>query len=648
MCGICGIYSRGTAPVNKVKIELMRDIMSLRGPDGYGIHLAENIGLGHRRLSIIDLSSNGSQPMCNENGTIWLVQNGEIYNFEELRYKLTARGHFFRSRSDSEVIIHAYEEWGFSFLHRMRGMFAFGLWDSNLKQLILARDRLGQKPLFYSEANGQVYFASDIKSILSGLESDPELCSSALDSYLSYIVIPHHQTIFKNIRKVHPGTYLVFDKGGKRTVQYWNLSFENKVHISETELMEETEEKLNRAVKIRLKSDVPLGVFLSGGIDSGLVTAFASEHSTQTLKTFSIGFEEETHNELPYARAIAKKYGTDHSEIIIKANIIGNLLKCVWNHGEPFGDSSAIPSYLVAQAASDFVKVVLTGDGGDESFGGYDRTLNVHKSSKWHRFLPHSVRRSLLRAVDSISYSEYPTSNSHKSNGYFSQGARRLKHNLINVKEGYYTHIHTMGWINQRDQLYSREFRSRLSDHNPKRYTDHLFYECKDLSATDQALYADFKFGLPDDYLVKMDIATMSNSIEARSPFVDQELVEFAATIPSEIKLKGNSQMYILKQIGKKYLPEEAVFRQKWGFGIPLAVWMRTKYKKLIKRILLSDNARSRRLYNFSYLEKYLENFFMTEQGNEHRIWTLLVLELWHLMFIDKVMKPTDSLHDFL
>ncbi len=640
MCGICGIYNKGNAPVLHEDILKMREIMIDRGPDDAGIYIGNHIGLGHRRLSIIDLSEAARQPMCNEDEQVWVVFNGEIYNFVELREKLVKAGHFFRSKSDSEVIIHGYEEWGEQIFEKMNGMFAIAIWDARKERLILSRDRIGKKPLFYTEAQGSVVFASDIKSIInSNCVYNLEIDEEAIDCYLAHICIPQAHTIFKGIKKVQPAHYMIFDKTKTVSERYWYLSFKSKIFIDEDEYIEEAETLLRTAIKDRLMSDVPLGVFLSGGVDSSLVVALMSHLSNEKVKTFSVGFDYQPFNELPYAKKVSDTYNTDHREIIISDKYVNILPKLVWNYGEPFADSSAIPSYFISKAAREFVKVSLVGDGGDEAFAGYDRTQIAYRALTYRKVVPQFISKTFLSPFFNIfgNYTDkiYPLNRIRFYENYTAESTRLRYKNL-------------MGNIYEREKYYSEQFKGRLGTHHPAHVYEE-FYDFSDgIDEIDKVLSVDYNTILPDDYEVKMDIASMSNSLEVRAPFLDYRIMELASQIPSRKKIRLRQSKYLLKTLAEKYVPKENIYRPKGGFAMPVGDWFRRELKAYLYKIVLSEKAKSRGYFNYDYI-KHIVNEHMEGKGyHVHKLWSLLWLEIWHRMFIDKVITRDNVLEDFL
>jgi asparagine synthase (glutamine-hydrolysing) len=651
MCGVCGELDLEGKTVRYKTLEGMCDMLVHRGPDDEGavffrdglpIELGKplptgleeknfEVGLGHRRLSIIDLSEAAHQPMANEDGQIWVVYNGEIYNYQGLREQLEKKGHVFKSRSDTEVILHAYEEWGVECLNRFRGMFAFGLWDNRVRRLFLARDRLGKKPLVYSQRNGRFAFASEIKALLQVPWVERRVNPLAIHHYLTYQYIPSPETIFQSINKLPPAHYLLCDsKGHIRVERYWKLdgSAEKKSPSDLEGLSRIIKEKLEESVKLRLISDVPLGAFLSGGIDSSLIVGIMAKNGGPPVKTFSIGFEEQDFSELTYARLVAKHFATDHNEFVVRPDAIEILPKLVWYYNEPFGDSSAIPTYYVSKMTSNHVKVVLTGDAGDENFAGYPRYLRS-KYVSWFTQLPEKLRRKLLPdflRLLSISPWRRKTLNRladfmemlspHQGRNY----AEQIK--IFNEME--------------RKSLYTEEFLREVIEEDPLDYLIEKYEEADTKDPLEKLLFLDMTTYLPEDLLVKVDIATMANSLEARVPFLDHELVEEVAKIPFRLKLRGSTAKYILKKAYSDFLPETILKRKKMGFGVPLARWFRKELKEFSREILLDPQTLGRGYFKKEGIERMLDDHTRERYDHSAKIWALLFLEMWFGVFVDK------------
>lgn len=638
MCGICGIYDRIHPEVDPDILLRMRDVMIARGPDDAGVHLAPHIGLGHRRLSIIDVSPAGHQPMTNEDGSIWITFNGEIYNFSGLRELLAGKGHVFRSLSDTEVLIHGYEEWGIEgLLSKINGMFAFALWDSKAEELFLARDRLGIKPLFYLEQGGKVYFSSDIKSIYLACGRELSLNLNAIDDFLYSGCIPQECSVFEDVRKVLPAHYISFKKNATSAIEYWHLSFSKKLKMDENEYLDELENRLIFAVRSRMISDVPIGAFLSGGVDSSLVVAMMAIQSTSPIKTFSMGVREESYNELKYARMVAGRYSTDHHEFIVEPDALNILPRIIWAYGEPFADDSQIPTYYISRLTREHVTVALTGDGGDESFCGYSSSIAYYFAGRYRKYAPACLRNRLMPAVaDALT---------GMAGRRFAAG--KLK-TLTEYGKGTFKDSLRVGGIfgaEFRDRIYTRGFREKLREHAPSGVFEKYLGLADGVDEVDRDLFIGIKTFLPNAYLTKVDVATMMNSLEARSPYLDYELMEFAAKIPSGIKMKHARQKSLLKRLAALYVPNAAIYRKKWGFGIPVFSWFRRDdMRSMLNNVLLSERAVRRGYFEEERLRGLIDEHLTEKADHASRLWALLCLELWHLIFMDKVVSENDKL----
>lgn len=627
MCGICGmIYRDGSRPARQEQLERMAGTLHHRGPDDSGTWTSGNAGLGFRRLSIIDLSAAGHQPMCNEDGTVWMAFNGEIYNFQELRRELIARGHTFRSNADSETIIHLWEDEGERCVERLRGMFAFAIRDTRRDTLFLARDREGKKPLFYAHLPDRLIFGSEIRAILEDPDFRAEPDLEGIHHYLAFQSVPAPLSAFRGIRKLPPAHTLLYRNGTVTVKRYWKLRYAAKRQVRNERdlvaLQEEIIERLREAVRLRLVSDVPLGAFLSGGIDSSLVVAMMAGLSPDPVKTFSIGFTHEEYNELPYARMVAQRYGTDHHEFIVTPDAEAIFSELVWHYNEPFADPSAIPTYYVSKLAREHVTVVLTGDGGDESFAGYSRyQLPEH---------PHAVPFGNLRRLRSDpSILEQFFDRRHPL-----RSLRRLR-DLTPDRLNYYyriTHFHE----GYQRQLYSRDFRRGL-DAVTVDWMLRIVRASDAPDIVDEMMDIDLALYLPDTLMTKTDVASMAHSLEARAPMLDHEFLEFAATIPSHLKLRNGEGKHILKAAAAPHLPREVIHRPKMGFGVPIDHWFRGELRDFVHDTLLGSAATSRGYFNRPYVEDILRRHAGGEQW-QYLIWNLLMLELWHLMFIDRTL----------
>jgi asparagine synthase (glutamine-hydrolysing) len=623
MCAIAGIVAQQSERPN---VEILSQAQHHRGPDAGGVWSDGVCTLGHQRLAIIDLSDAGRQPLSNEDGTIWITFNGEIYNFPSLRRELTDLGHRFRTRTDTEVIVHAYEQWGTECVKRLRGMFAFGLWNQRQQQLLLARDRVGKKPLFYTQAGDRFLFASE----LQGLLADPQIPRAtnyeAIDAYLTYGYIPAPHTAFRQLFKLPPAHWLTLDwNGGKptmRTERYWSLAYTPKLNLDEDEAREMLRAKLTEAVRLRLRSDVPLGAFLSGGMDSSVVVGLMAQLSGARVKTFSIGFEAAAYDETAHARRIAKKWNTDHHEFIVRPTAIEVLPKLVRHFGEPYADSSAVPTFYVSQLTRQHVMVALNGDGGDENFAGYERYLG----NQW------AERCQAVPGITDVArtFSQWlPEASAAKSRW-------RSARQFLGVAAAPMAQRYAR-WVGYFDgaakpQLYSHEFLEQLNGARDG-WLGTLFREVATLDPVDAALAVDVRSYLPFDLLVKTDITSMANSLEARSPFLDHEVMEFAARLPVGLKIRGGPLKYLLKRTFADLLPPENVQRRKMGFGLPLGDWLRGELRALTQETLFSTRAGQRGYFQRAALERLFHDHLAARADHSFRLWNLLMLELWHQEF---------------
>ncbi|MGA1864193.1 MAG: asparagine synthase (glutamine-hydrolyzing) [bacterium] len=630
MCGICGgVLSDSKRTMHESLLKDMMDQLIHRGPDSEGTYCDGPVGLGHRRLSIIDLSPLGRQPMSNEDGSLYLVVNGEIYNHKTLRKELEAKGHNFRSKSDSEVVLHLYEEMREDLLSHLFGMFSLALWDGRNKRLFLARDRVGKKPLFYSITNTGIFFGSEIKALLKCPDVRREINLEALHHYLTFEYVPHPLTIYKGIKKLPPAHYLIWENGNLQIKRYWDLHYNNKhSNASFQSLKSEFLDRFEDAVRIRMMSDVPLGAFLSGGIDSSATVAMMSRLSNTPVKTFSIGFDDHAYNELSFARRVAQIFKTEHHEFIVKPNATEILPKLIWHYDEPYADSSAIPTYYLAKMTRSEVTVALNGDGGDESFAGYERYLADYLAGIYTRLPGWTGPYFIKKLINSL-----PCDYRYK--GYI----RRLKR-FVNALDDKPERRYCR-WIcffdnNAKGKIYTHDFASKLKDSDSYSYIEEWYEKAKADTFLDRTLYVDVHTYLPDDLMVKVDIATMAHSLEARSPFLDHRLMEFAASLPHNFKLRGWQTKYFLKKAFEGLLPKEILNRPKMGFGVPLDIWFRTDLKDMAYDILLSRRSIDRGYFRQEEIQNLLDAHSQKKADNSYRIWALLILELWHLNFIDK------------
>ena len=636
MCGISGIYTfeRDCGVKERDLVRTMNHKMIHRGPDDEGYCLSGSAALGHRRLSIIDLAT-GKQPMCNEDESVWVVFNGEIYNYNEWRPDLIARGHRFKTRSDTEVIVHLYEEYGERFLSRLNGMFAIALWDERNGRLILARDRIGKKPLYYHVNGERLAFASELKALLALPDVQVGINAHSIDHYLSFLCVPAAETIVSKVSKLEPATYLVCERGKIRKEHYWHLDFDRKYKGTRVQAVADLEDLLLDAVKIRLESDVPLGAFLSGGIDSSSVVALMARLAGKRVKTTSIGFTESGFNELAYARVAADHFHTDHNEKILNPNYIQYLPQIVYHLDEPFADSSALPTYLLCQVTRQQVTVALSGDGGDENFAGYDRYAWALKEERWRRTIPAFWRRlglALGRSVLSPYWRGY-TLLENLNQELLPAAARTLFCFQEEIKR----------------EIYSDAFREQLSGLSAAE--QFLRSEPKNghVSSLSRLQRADLALYLPDDILTKVDRMSMAHSLEVRAPLLDYRVVELAASFPSEWKLNDEGGKSILKEAVRPLIPAEIYHRQKMGFGIPLGRWFRNEWSRLVEKIVLSDRAIGRGYFKPAAIQKiwkiHQQHRTWHLDLGEH-LWALLMLELWHRLYVDG--ETTENLSEEL
>jgi len=644
MCGIAGIVS-DTGGSLESRLRPMIDAQAHRGPDAWGVWSDGRCALGHRRLSIIDLSEAGRQPMSNASGDIRITFNGEIYNFKHLRRELESLGHGFRTRTDTEAIIFAYEQWGVDCLAKLRGMFAFGIWDRRRRRLFLARDRVGKKPLFYAQFGDNFLFASELQGLLADKRVPREVDPPAVDAYLSYGYVPAPRAAFKGIYKLPPAHYLTLDlkQTGfeKRIERYWALDYEPKLRIDEDEACEVLREKMTEAVRLRMISDVPLGAFLSGGVDSSVVVGLMAQLSGEKVKTFSIGFNESAYDETAHARRIAERWETDHHEFIVEPDALSILPKLVRHYGEPYADSSAIPTFYVAQMTRRHVTVALNGDGGDESFAGYERYLANHLAERM-RSVPGAAvaARALSRVIpDSID----PKSRARRARRFLAVASQPMAERYPRWLKTFQDEAKT--------RLYGPEFIGLLKGHGDvllsvaaevmKCGASSSLALCDGATPTqlplhpiDAAMAVDVASYLPYDLLVKVDVASMANSLEARSPFLDHEAMEFAARLPVEIKFRGGRLKSLLKRAFADLLPPENVNRRKMGFGVPVGQWFRGPLRDLLRDALLSPRSLERGYFRESEVRRLVDEHLERRADHSFQLWNLLMLELWHREFI--------------
>ncbi|HKM84435.1 MAG TPA: XrtA/PEP-CTERM system amidotransferase [Candidatus Acidoferrum sp.] len=622
MCGICGIfeYERRTDIPDEV-VHRMNQTMVHRGPDDGGLFIGPGIGLGHRRLSIIDLAG-GHQPMSNEDGTIWVLLNGEIYNYPDLHAELLQRGHKFKSKSDTEAIVHLYEDHAEDCFAKLRGMFSIALWDSRQRKLVLARDRVGKKPLFYAADRNRILFGSELKALLAGDSLSRNVDEKALSDYFSFGYIPAPKTIYRSVRKVMPGHYLVASASGLHETCYWDLSFAKVEQRSEEEWGERLRHELCEATRVRLMSDVPLGAFLSGGIDSSSVVAMMSHLMKRPVTTCSIGFREEKYNEAEYARQVSQLFATDHHEEVVQPNAVEIVDKLAWHYDEPFADSSAIPTYYVSKIARGQVTVALGGDGGDESFAGYRRYKLDYYENRLRSHLPVMLRENFFGPLGRW----YPplawAPRVFRAKATFQSLSR-------SPLEGYFNSISYFR-PDDKSRLFSADFQARLAGYDSLEVFRHYYDRSDTNDLLSKIQYVDIKTYLTDDILTKVDRASMAVSLEVRAPMLDHKFMECVASIPSNLKLRNGTGKYILKKALEPKLPAEILYRSKQGFAIPLDQWFKRELKDMAHQIIVETT------------DGILEPRFLKQIWDQHQkgyydrsalLWAALMFRKWQQTF---------------
>lgn len=614
MCGITGFYGFSDPKL----LQKMTALLEHRGPDQHNYYTDELVSLGHRRLSIIDLSEDGKQPLCNEDGTVWVVFNGEIYNYKELRERLEKKGHRFKSKTDTEVIVHAYEEYGQKCVSWFNGDFAFAIYDSEKESFFLARDRLGIKPLYYTTINGKFYFASEIKALLAVPELKREVNSRALNYYLSFYANPLAETMFKGIFKLAPGHTLTFEKKGLLVQKYWDLEMQPRAQINpEKELLS----LLSDSVEKRLMSDVPLGVYLSGGVDSGTVVALMSRF-TDKIKTFSVGFDSSI-GELQRARITAEHFNTDHQEIVLNADSIRELPTIVWHQDEPMGDPTSVPTYLLSKEAKKKVTVVLTGEGADEQFAGYEQEKFMMLHQKYIQKIP-------FRSALAFPLQKIPASALNPFFKYMGSLGEEGKKRLVDFVSSSNNAEALMSMIaifNEREKL-------ELFGKKVENVTKTITLDKQNL--LNSLLLFENKVPLAENLLMKVDKNTMAHGIEARVPFLDHRVVEFAATLPADMKLRGLKDKYILRKTMKPYLPLKKDMQKKERFFVPVDHWLKHQLQPLSEELLSEKLIKKQGYFNPAYVQKMMTGYNSSPLFYGRQIWTLLNFQLWHKMFIDE------------
>jgi len=614
MCGICGILELDPdASVPPQIVARMADSVRHRGPDDAGYHFEPGLGLGHRRLSIIDLHS-GHQPLSNEDGSIWIVFNGEIYNFLELRTLLVAKGHIFRTNSDTEAIVHLYEEYGEECFSKLRGMFAIALWDGPRRKLVLARDRIGKKPLFYYYDGQRLVFGSELKAVLASGRVPDTLDHTALVDYFALQYIPAPKTIYKTVRKLRPAHYLVVNGNGIREQAYWDLSFAAVEDRNERQWCDEVREALLDSTRVRLISDVPLGSFLSGGVDSSAVVACMSRLLDHPVTTCAVGFDEQRYSEVRFAREVAQHVGADHHEDTVLPEASEIVDRLAWHYDEPFADSSAIPTYYVSRAARQHVTVALSGDGGDETFAGYRRYAQDLQDNQRRSLLPAPFRRRVLRPL----LQKAPR---------FGRAKSLLERLAQDPLEAYLTRITLPAFV--RDALFSSAFLGELRDYDPLDQLREHYHRADTADLLSRVQYLDIKTYLPDDICAKVDRASMAVSLEVRAPLLDHRLMELAARIPSRLKLRHGNGKYIFKRAIQDMVPSSVVTRRKQGFAVPVAEWFRGELREMAHAVLFEEDG----ILNHQSLRRIWDQHQQGSRDHSALLWAVFMFRQWQGRF---------------
>ena len=628
MCGIAGfVNAQRTIADARLTLQRMCGVIEHRGPDDEGFYIDDSAGLGMRRLSIIDIAT-GHQPISNEDDSIWLVFNGEIYNYRELRADLLARGHVFKTSSDTEVILHLYEDFGEACVERLRGMFAFAIWDKKTRALFAARDRVGIKPFHYAMAGDAFVFGSEIKSLLQHSAVTREVNFDAISDFLSFGYVPDPNTAFLGIHKLPPGHTLTLKDSRLSIRSYWDFRYDDQPAPPESEQQIEARlrDLIAESVRMRLISDVPLGAFLSGGIDSSAVVAMMQREMDRRVKTFSIGFSESSFDELNYARLAARSLNTDHHEFVVTPDVCRMIEEIVWHHDEPFADVSSIPTYIVSKMAREFVTVVLSGDGGDELFAGYDRYL-VDRSRQRYEMIPRFLRRSVLGSISrALPRSAY--------------GKNFLANISMDADARY---IDSVSYFNasKKSEMVSPEFRATIAERDSSAAFKRFFATPRSASRLHHLLYLDSKTYLPGDILTKVDRMSMAHSIEARVPLLDHKLIEFVQRLPAQIKLHDDRTKHLFKQAMRGILPAEIIDRPKQGFDVPINKWLNVELREMLDDVLNDARTRQRGYFSSAAVDAIIREHRRGRRNNSRHLWGLLTLELWHRAFVDR--KPEAS-----
>jgi asparagine synthase (glutamine-hydrolysing) len=633
---VCGIAGKVTCDgrVDEHLLARMCSVIEHRGPDSRGVFCEDGVGLGVQRLRNIDLET-GDQPIYNEDRSVVVVLNGEIYNYRELRRDLRARGHRFETGTDTEAIVHLYEDHGARCVEHLRGMFAFALWDIPRRRLLLARDRVGKKPLVYAQRGDTLWFGSEAKSILQDDEVPRDVDLDAVDAFLHFQYVPHPLSAFAALQKLPPAHTLVWESGRIDVERYWKLSYRSRNETTQKEAHEQIREKLLEATRLRLRSDVPLGAFLSGGVDSSAVVAAMAKQSSEPVKTFSIGFDDESYDETRYAREVAELYSTDHSEFRVESQAIDVLPRLIWHYGEPFADSSAIPSFYLAELTRRHVTVALNGDGGDESFAGYNRYASTGVVDRVAR-LPLWARKAVALAAGALGPDARESS--------FRSRVDRLGRTVTMTDYERYAMWVAYFTERERERMYTPELRAQFGERTAPSVIRDAWHDSDAEDPVNRLLDVDVNTYLPGDLLVKMDIASMAHSLEVRSPLLDHEFMELAAGFPGAWKLSGGTSKKLFKEALRPWLPDHILHRPKSGFGVPIRTWLRGPLRHLPAEILLDGRAVERGYFRDEYVRGLIDDHIRGARDNAYRIWALIQLELWLRTFVDELKDGPLSL----
>lgn len=620
MCGIAGFTQFNHQFGSEQTLEKMGDAILHRGPDAGGVYLTDQVGFCHRRLSIIDLSESGNQPMVSHDGRFIIVFNGEIYNFLSLREELKKQNYPFKTHTDTEVLLALYEQIGKEVLTKINGMFAFSIWDTTKQTLFMARDRIGKKPLYYYKHENDIVFASELKAMLTLPEIPRKIRIDAVYDFFAYQYIPDPKTIFENIYKLEPGHYLEITETSFKKTKYWDISFAKQSKHSEAEIKEELQQLLNECTKKRMISDVPLGAFLSGGVDSSGIVAMMAKNSEPKVTTCTIGFDSEQFNETEFAKAVAEQYHTNHHELTVHQNVKNDLEKIVSFFDEPFADPSLVPTFYVSELARQKVTVAIAGDGGDEVFAGYEKYTTDNIENNLRKLFPKIIRTTLLPSLACLL--------EKFNNTYCKRGSSLLKSLSHEPAMGFYI-TNSQITDEQWQGIISDETKNKIGSYHPSQITTDYYDQCDSHDHLSRILYTDMKTYLPGGILVKVDRMSMANSLEVRAPILDYKLLEFAATLPSNLKYKKGEKKYILKEAFKNSLPDDILYRKKMGFSVPLADWLRNEIKLLAEQKLFNSTGGLSDYFKINEIKKLWVLHQSGECDFSTLLWSMLIFQMW-------------------